>query len=154
MATGNHDVSHEAPTVGSVVERKVMSLLINSRNNLVTRNAIEPVVVPSASVWDVERGYGSAVRSTANSWYVRTLRVEDCTTYRSNRTSTGRSGNRSNRGRNSVGESNTGNYALGAVFGVAVFVGTLLGGLASTEGNSAPQPPASNVQQVEAAVTR
>lgn len=30
-----------------------MSLLINSRNNLVTRNAAEPVVVPSASVWDV-----------------------------------------------------------------------------------------------------
>ena len=41
-----------------------MSLLINSRNNLVTRNASEPLV-PSASVWDVERGYGSAVRSTA-----------------------------------------------------------------------------------------
>ena len=154
MATAYHGVSHEVPTVGLVVERKAMSLLLNSRNNLVTRNAIEPVVVPSAAVWDVERGYGSAVRSTANSWYVRTLRVEDCTTYRSNRTSTGRSGNRSNRGRNSVGESNTGNYALGAVFGVAVFVGTLLGGLASTEGNSAPQPPASNVQQVEAAVTR
>ena len=129
-----------------------MSLLINSRNNLVTRNAAEPVVVPSASVWDVERGYGSAARGTANSRYVRTLRVEDRTTYRSNRTSAGGSGNRSNRVRNSVGESNTGNYALGVVFGVAVFVGTLLGGLAGAEGDSAPQPPASGVQQVEAAV--
>ena len=49
-----------------------MSLLINSRNNLVTRNAADPVVVPSASVWDVERGYGSAARGTANSRYVRT----------------------------------------------------------------------------------
>ena len=109
-------------------------------------------MVPSASVWDVERGYGSAVRGTANSRYVRTLRVEDRTTCRSNRTSSGGSGNRSNRVRNSVGESNTGNYALGAVFGVAVFVGTLLGGLAGAEGDSAPQPPASGVQQVEAAV--
>lgn len=154
MTTGYHDVSHEVPTVGSVVERKAVSLLINSRNNLVTRNTTEPVVVPSASVWDVERGYGSAVRGTESSWYVRTLRVEDRTTDRSNRTSAGGSGNRSNRVRNSVGESNTGNYALGAVFGVAVFVGTLLGGLASTEGSSVPQPPASNVQQVEAAVTR
>lgn len=154
MATGCHDLSQEAPTVGLVVERKVMSLLINSRNNLVTRNATEPVVVPSASVWDVECGYGSAVRGTANSRYVRTLRVEDRTIYRSNRTSTGGNGNRSNRVRNSVGESNTGNYALGAVFGVAVFVGTLLGGLAGAEGNSAPQPPTPNAQQVEAAVTR
>ena len=49
-------MSNEAPKVASVVERKVMSLLINSRNNLVTRNAADPVVVPSASVWDVERG--------------------------------------------------------------------------------------------------
>ena len=129
-----------------------MSLLINSRNNLVTRNAAEPVVVPSASVWDVERGYGSAACGTTNSRYVRTLRVENRTTYRSKRTSTGGSGNRSNRVRNSVGESNTGNYVLGGVFGIAVFLGTLLGGLAGAEGSSAPQPPTSDIQQVEAAV--
>ncbi|OUJ24692.1 hypothetical protein CBI45_01550 [Corynebacterium kefirresidentii] len=58
----------------------------------------------------------------------------------------------SQRAQRSAVKSNTGNYVLGGVFGIAVFLGTLLGGLAGAEGSSAPQPPTSDIQQVEAAV--
>ncbi len=131
-----------------------MSLLINSGNDLANLNSVGSVVVPSASVWDVARHDGRSAGGGANSRHIRTLRVESRTTYRSNRPAAEGSENISKRGRSSAGRSNTGNYILGAVFGVAVFVGTLLGGLAGAEGGSAPHPPASDVQQVEAAVSR
>lgn len=131
-----------------------MSLLINSRNDLVNRNSVGSVVVPSASVWDVAHYDGRSANGGANSRHIRTLRVESRTTYRSNRTAAEGSKNISKRGRSSAVRSNTGNYILGAVFGVAVFVGTLVGGLVGAEGSNAPHPPASDVQHVEAAVSR
>ena len=140
--------------MGIVVERKIMSLLTNSRNDLQTCNSVGSVVVPSASVWDVARHDGRSVGGGANSRHIRTLRVENRTTYRSNCMTVGGFEKISERRGSSAGRSNTGNYILGAVFGVAVFVGTLVGGLAGAEGSSAPQPLASEVQQVEAAVSR
>lgn len=138
--------------VSSVVERKIMSLLINSRNDLAKRNSVDALVVSPASVWDVDRYAPRAARGSGDSRYIRTLRVEDRTTYRSNRVESGGCDSLSQRAQRSAVKSNTGNYVLGGVFGIAVFLGTLLGGLAGTEGSSAPQPPTSDIQQVEAAV--
>ena len=131
-----------------------MSLLINSRNDLADRNSADALVVSPASVWDVDRYAARAPRGSGDSRYVRTLRVEDRTTYRSNRTVPGEDDNRSKGAPSRVGKSNTGNYALGGVFGIAVFLGTLLGGLAGAEGGGTPQPPTADIQQVEAAVVR
>ena len=66
-----------------------MSLLTNSRNDLQTCNSVGSVVVPSASVWDVARHDGRSVGGRANSRHIRTLRVENRTTYRSNRMTVG-----------------------------------------------------------------
>lgn len=130
-----------------------MSLLTNSRNYLVNRSSVEPLVVPSASVWDVEGGDRRPTRGEVNSRYVRTLRVEPRTTCRSNRVVGMGPEKPAREIHGDIHKSNTGNYALGAVFGIAVFLGTLLGGLAGSEEDGAPQQPVSEVRQVEAAVS-
>ncbi|MER0090057.1 MULTISPECIES: hypothetical protein [unclassified Corynebacterium] len=45
------------------------------------------------------------------------------------------------------------NYLLGAVFGAAVFFGTVVGGLMGTSAE-APTEPGASVQQVEAALVQ
>ena len=56
--------------VSSVVERKNMSLLINSRNDLAKRNSAYVLVVSPASVWDVDRYAPRAARGSGDSRYV------------------------------------------------------------------------------------
>lgn len=119
-----------------------MAIVLNSNNKQVnyfkSSRAYRASVVPAASVWDADASarYG-AIRSP-HVRDVRTLSVDN-RTYSGVpqcRPRTDHAGQREVA--NSRENSNRGNYLLGAVFGVAVFIGTVFGGL-TADGGAAPQ---------------
>lgn len=133
-----------------------MAIVLNtsSRNcipNEVTASP-RPAVVPPASVWDPagERVRGAERASGLRN--VRTLSALD-------RTQNRRCESRSSGGRyrkdgvdSAAKGSNVGNYVLGAVFGAAVFIGTVWGGLSvDTESAVAPSPAVHSSSDIEAA---
>lgn len=114
-----------------------MAIVLNDaavlRGKGIAKSHDRAVLVPPAAVWDpvhrqalhAESAHGSPRRLSD----VRTLSVEGRTqgrTVDSARSSVS-SQRRGPRGRRSG--SNVGNYVLGAVFGAAVFIGTVWGGL-------------------------
>ena len=107
-----------------------------------------PSVVPPASVWEPSAlGHDSTRRISATE-HVRTLSPIDRTQGRDVRRVESAAVARC-RGENRLhGGSNVGNYVLGAVFGAAVFIGTVWGGL-SIDGQAPSAPSAT--QDVAAA---
>lgn len=111
----------------------------NHRFSARSENLSRPAVVPPASVWEPSTVRRDAARRISAEHHVRTLSPIDRTQGRNARrvetAAVGRfrAENRSHRG------SNVGNYVLGAVFGAAVFIGTVWGGL-SIDGQ-APSAP-------------
>lgn len=119
-----------------------MAIVLNSNNKQAnyskSSRAYRASVVPAASVWDADASARYGASRSPHVRDVRTLSVD-------NRTYNGVSQRRPRADHagqhevaNSRENSNRGNYLLGAVFGVAVFVGTVFGGL-TADGGAAPQ---------------
>ena len=119
-----------------------MAIVLNSNNKQAnypkSSRAYRASVVPAASVWDAD---ASALYGASRSPHVRdvrTLSVDNrtCSSVSHRRPCADHAGQ--HEVANSRESSNRGNYLLGAVFGVAVFVGTVFGGL-TADGGAAPQ---------------
>ena len=134
-----------------------MSQLLNSRNNMVKQHSVRPQIVPSAAIWDIDDRRWGAQHPRSERGKIRTLDSE----YRTN--SKGDSNmwtdeySLLNVANNAIEKDDTQssrkNYLLGAVFGAAVFFGTVVGGLMGTSAE-APTEPGASVQQVEAALVQ
>ena len=119
-----------------------MAIVLNSNNKQVnyfnSSRAYRASVVPAASAWDADASARYGATRSPHVRDVRTLSVD-------NRTYSGvpqRRPRTDHAGQheveNSRENSNRGNYLLGAVFGVAVFIGTVFGGL-TADGGAASQ---------------
>lgn len=132
-----------------------MSQLLHSRNNMVKQRAARPQIVPSAAIWDIDDQSWGVQHSPSEKGEIRTLN----SVYRTNREgySNTWTDERSlpdfaNKPmKEDDAHSSRKNYLLGAVFGAAVFFGTVAGGLMGTSAET-PTDPGASVQQVEAAI--
>ena len=98
-----------------------------------------PEIVPPAAVWEPAVAQFAPRRSLQTSPSVRTLSPLDRTQERGVRSSRYCASSVKSGSNRRLGNSNVGNYVLGAVFGAAVFVGTVWGGLSiDCEVSSAP----------------
>ena len=98
-----------------------------------------PAVVPPAAVWEPAAPQSVPRRPLRNSPGVRTLSPVDRTQERSLRGARSCASTVNSSSNRRLGNSNVGNYVLGAVFGAAVFVGTVWGGLSiDSEASLAP----------------
>lgn len=119
-----------------------MAIVLNSNNKQVNHfkssRAYRASVVPAASVWDADASARYGATRSPHVRDVRTLSVVNRTYSGApqRRPRTDHAGQREVE--NSRENSNRGNYLLGAVFGVAVFIGTVFGGL-TADGGAAPQ---------------
>lgn len=109
-----------------------MAIVLNSNNKQVnyfnSSRAYRASVVSAASVWDADASARYGATRSPHVRDVRTLSVDN-RTYSGvpqRRPRTDHAGQREVE--NSRENSNRGNYLLGAVFGVAVFIGTVFGG--------------------------
>ena len=130
-----------------------MAIALNTASTHVTstnaRRAYRARVVPAASVWDADVYDVRRAGVTATPHDVRTLSVDNRTYGAPIR----RCANAESAGHGeqeySRAQSNRANYLLGAVFGAAVFVGTVFGGLTADTGAVHTE----NTQVVQAGVT-
>lgn len=90
-------------------------------------------LVPPAAIWDPVqhqvRAHELSPTSSRGSSVVRTLSLEGRTQGRMSHSATSCVSSQQGVSRSRRGGSNVGNYVLGAVFGAAVFIGTVWGGL-------------------------
>lgn len=133
-----------------------MAIVLNttSRNRIPNEASASPrpAVVPPAAVWDPagERGRGAGRAFGPRN--VRTLSPLDRTQSRLGESRSRGGGHPKGVVDSTVKGSNVGNYVLGAVFGAAVFVGTVWGGLSiDTESPAAPSPAVHSSSDIEAA---
>lgn len=132
-----------------------MSQLLNSRNNMGKQRAVRPQIVPSAAIWDIDDQRWGAQHSPFEKGKIRTLNCvyrtnfEDYSNTWPDESSLPDFANRPMK--EDDAHSSRKNYLLGAVFGAAVFFGTVAGGLMGTSAET-PTEPGASVQQVEAAI--
>lgn len=109
-----------------------MAIAINHRNESYARTSLHPEVVPPAAVWEPGQRLAGAGRPAGSGCRVRTLLSDDRTipsiSHRSG-LAPGIPPSASNTPATAGKEGVKGNYLLGAVFGIAVFLGTLFAGL-------------------------
>ncbi len=114
-----------------------MAIALNNASVLrrdVRRKSHSPaVLVPPAAIWDPvqhqARTHELSPTSSRSSSVVRTLSSEGRTQGRTINSATSCASSQRGASRSRRGGSNVGNYVLGAVFGAAVFIGTVWGGL-------------------------
>lgn len=103
-----------------------MTLALDPQNRRSARRSPQASVVPPAAVWDIRPGDSYTSRYSHPASSVRTLRIGEARSNRTELPGVQKSSNRVNQRRTS---SNIGNYLLGAVFGGAVFFGIVAAGL-------------------------
>lgn len=134
-----------------------MFQLLNPRNNMVKQNSVRPLIVPSAAIWDVDDRNGVTPYSTFEKKEIRTLDSGYRTNikeYSNMQTKYELMSDEANKIiRQDDLHSSRRNYFLGAVFGAAVFVGTVVGGLMDTNAE-VPTGPGASIQRVEAAIVQ
>lgn len=114
-----------------------MAIALNSapvlRRDVRRKSHSVAVLVPPAAIWDPvqnqTRAHSSSHASSCGTPGVRTLSSEGRTQGRTMNSETPFVSSRRSVSRSRRGGSNVGNYVLGAVFGAAVFIGTVWGGL-------------------------
>jgi len=127
-----------------------MAIVLNTPNKRgISRDEVgisRPAVVPPAMVWEPAAPQSAPRQSLRHSPGVRTLSPIDRTQERSQEKLRSRASTLNSDSNRRWGSSNVGNYVLGAVFGVAVFVGTVWGGLSiDSEASFVPAPSPSAV---------
>ncbi|MER0088684.1 hypothetical protein ABRP86_08060 [Corynebacterium sp. KPL3927] len=134
-----------------------MSQLLNSRNNMVKQHSARPQIVPSAAIWDIDDRSWGGQHPRSEIGKIRTLDSEYRTNPKEHSNMWTDEYSFSNVANKAVEEddahSSRKNYLLGAVFGAAVFFGTVVGGLMGTNAET-PTGPGASVQQVEAAIVQ
>ena len=134
-----------------------MSQLLNSRNNMVKQHSACPPIVPSAAIWDIDYRRWGAQHPRSGIEKIRTLDSEYRTNPKEDSNMWTDEYSLLNVANNAIEKDDTQssrkNYLLGAVFGAAVFFGTVVGGLMGTSAE-APTEPGTSVQQVEAAIVK
>ena len=133
------DVEPRSYTSGITAMKKkswkgtVMAIVLNNTSALhgVTskKSGKRPVLVPPAAVWEPERCPSFALTRDSGMPRVRALEPRDRTQRRTDRIGDSSGPNQSIASQPRRSGSNVGNYVLGAVFGAAVFIGTVWGGL-------------------------
>ena len=133
------DVEPRSYTSGITAMKKkswkgtVMAIVLNNTSALhgVTskKSGKRPVLVPPAAVWEPERCPSFALTRDSGMPRVRALEPRDRTQRRTDRIADSSVPNQSIESQPRRSGSNVGNYVLGAVFGAAVFIGTVWGGL-------------------------
>lgn len=133
------DVEPRSYTSGITTTKKkswkgtIMAIALNNTSALrgVTskKSGKRPVLVPPAAVWEPERCHSFALTRESGLSRVRTLEPRDRTQGRTDRIGDSSVSYQRAASLPRRSGSNVGNYVLGAVFGAAVFIGTVWGGL-------------------------
>ncbi|QRP22526.1 hypothetical protein [Corynebacterium macginleyi] len=134
-----------------------MFQLLNSRNNMVKQDSVRPQIVPSAAIWDVDDQNGVKQYSAYEKRGIRTLESGYRTNFKEYSNVETNFELMPDEAKKMIRQedlhSSRSNYFLGGVFGAAVFVGTIAGGLMDTDAE-VPTGPGGSIQQVEAAIVQ